>query len=48
VVCAPRSGGIRISPHFYNTSEEIARFFQIVKEEAGAQRAAGREGGENE
>ncbi|UCD48099.1 MAG: aminotransferase class V-fold PLP-dependent enzyme [Deltaproteobacteria bacterium] len=48
VVCAPRSGGIRISPHFYNTSEEIARFFQIVKEETGAQRAAGREGGENE
>lgn len=35
-VCSPRSGGIRISPHFYNTSEEIARFFGILKEEADA------------
>ncbi|MGE5663840.1 MAG: aminotransferase class V-fold PLP-dependent enzyme [Deltaproteobacteria bacterium] len=33
VVCSPRSGGIRISPHFYNTPEEIGRFFEIVKEE---------------
>jgi selenocysteine lyase/cysteine desulfurase len=39
-VCSPRMGGIRLSPHFYNTSDEIARFFQIVKEEAGLQRDA--------
>jgi selenocysteine lyase/cysteine desulfurase len=35
VVCASRSGGIRISPHFYNTPEEIERFFGILAEEAG-------------
>jgi selenocysteine lyase/cysteine desulfurase len=35
VVCSPRSGGIRISPHFYNTPEEIARFFEILAEEIG-------------
>jgi selenocysteine lyase/cysteine desulfurase len=35
VVCSPRSGGIRISPHFYNTPEEITRFFEILAEEAG-------------
>lgn len=35
VVCASRSGGIRISPHFYNTPEEIERFFEILAEEAG-------------
>jgi selenocysteine lyase/cysteine desulfurase len=35
VVCSPRSGGIRISPHFYNTPEEIARFFEILAEETG-------------
>lgn len=32
-VCASRSGGIRISPHFYNTPDEIARFFELVGEE---------------
>ena len=36
-VSSPRNGGIRVSPHFYNTSEEIARFFEILGEEAGAQ-----------
>ncbi len=36
VVCSPRLGGIRVSPHFYNTSEEIARFFEIVREEAAS------------
>jgi selenocysteine lyase/cysteine desulfurase len=35
VVCSPRAGGIRISPHFYNTAEEIARFFEILEEEKG-------------
>lgn len=34
VVCASRAGGIRISPHFYNTPEEIDRFFEILAEEA--------------
>ncbi len=33
-VCSPRAGGIRVSPHFYNTPEEIERFFEILKEEA--------------
>ena len=32
-VAAARFGGIRISPHFYNTAEEIDRFFGIVAEE---------------
>jgi selenocysteine lyase/cysteine desulfurase len=32
-VCSPRSGGIRVSPHFYNTPEEIDRFFAILREE---------------
>jgi selenocysteine lyase/cysteine desulfurase len=32
-VCSPRAGGIRISPHFYNTQEEIGRFFEILGEE---------------
>jgi selenocysteine lyase/cysteine desulfurase len=44
-VCSQRSGGIRISPHFYNTSEEIVRFFGILKEEAESLRA-GRNRGE--
>jgi selenocysteine lyase/cysteine desulfurase len=34
VVCSSRSGGIRISPHFYNTAEEIERFFEVLAEEA--------------
>ena len=32
-VCSPRAGGIRVSPHFYNTPDEIARFFEILGEE---------------
>lgn len=32
-VCSPRAGGIRVSPHFYNTPEELERFFAILKEE---------------
>ncbi len=42
VVCSPRAGGIRVSPHFYNISEEISRFFQIVKEESGSETGIGR------
>lgn len=41
VVCSPRSGGIRVSPHFYNTPEEIDRFFAILGEEIAAQREPG-------
>jgi len=33
VVCSPRAGGIRFSPHFYNTPEEIDRLFGMVTEE---------------
>ncbi len=32
-VCSHRAGGIRVSPHFYNTPEEIDRFFAILREE---------------
>lgn len=44
VVCSARSGGIRVSPHFYNTPEEIDRFFGILGEEIAApgDRGAGR------
>ncbi|PPD40839.1 MAG: aminotransferase [Methylobacter sp.] len=30
VVCALRGGGIRFSPHFYNTFEEIDRAFEFI------------------
>jgi len=30
VVCALRGGGIRFSPHFYNTAQEIAKAFTII------------------
>jgi len=30
VVCALRGGGIRFSPHFYNTFEEIDRAFELI------------------
>jgi selenocysteine lyase/cysteine desulfurase len=30
VVCALRGGGIRFSPHFYNTFEEIDRAFKLI------------------
>ena len=33
VVCAPRSGGVRVSPHFYNTTEEIGRLFEAIRAE---------------
>jgi selenocysteine lyase/cysteine desulfurase len=32
VVCAERSGGIRFSPHFHNTPEEIDRAFEILRQ----------------
>jgi selenocysteine lyase/cysteine desulfurase len=31
VVCAMRGGGIRFSPHFYNTFEEIDRALELVR-----------------
>ncbi len=33
VVTSPRAGGIRVSPHFYHTPEEISRFFAVLREE---------------
>ena len=30
VVCALRGGGIRFSPHFYNTEQEIAKVFELI------------------
>ncbi len=30
VVCALRGGGIRFSPHFYNTQQEIAKAFELI------------------
>jgi selenocysteine lyase/cysteine desulfurase len=30
VVCALRGGGIRFSPHFYNTFEEIDRTLELI------------------
>ena len=32
VVVSPRANGIRVSPHFYNTEEEIDRLVEAVKE----------------
>ncbi len=32
-VCSHRAGGIRLSPHFYNTPEEVDRIFEIAREE---------------
>lgn len=32
VVASPRGGGIRVSPHFYNTHEEIDLFLEILGE----------------
>lgn len=38
VVCAPRGGGIRFSPHFYNTFEEIDRAVHLASTAASAGR----------
>jgi cysteine desulfurase/selenocysteine lyase len=32
IICAPRGGGIRFSPHFYINTEKLARAMQIVDE----------------
>ncbi len=32
VVCAMRGGGIRFSPHFYNTTDELSNALALVKE----------------
>lgn len=32
IVVSPRANGIRVSPHFYNTEEEIDRLVEAVKE----------------
>ena len=32
VICAPRGGGIRFSPHYYNTTEEIDEAFRLVSD----------------
>jgi len=34
-VCSHRAGGIRLSPHFYNTPEEVDRIFEAVLDERG-------------
>lgn len=31
VICAPRGGGIRFSPHFYNTEAELARAVELLE-----------------
>ena len=31
IICSFRENNLRISPHFYNTEEEIARFIQILR-----------------
>jgi cysteine desulfurase/selenocysteine lyase len=32
-LCSHRAGGIRLSPHFYNTPDEVDRVFDILREE---------------
>jgi cysteine desulfurase/selenocysteine lyase len=32
-MCSPRGGGLRLSPHFYNTPEEVDRMFELIREE---------------
>ncbi|MDP8976026.1 MAG: aminotransferase class V-fold PLP-dependent enzyme [Actinomycetota bacterium] len=36
VVCSARSGGVRLSPHGYNTYEEVDRLVSVVGELAGS------------
>ena len=35
VVCSPRAGGVRLSPHGYNTAEEVDRLVSAVDELTG-------------
>ena len=30
IVCSPRSGGIRIAPHGYNTADDLQRVVDVV------------------
>jgi selenocysteine lyase/cysteine desulfurase len=30
VICAPRGGGIRFSPHYYNDPNEIEHVFELL------------------
>ncbi|MBE0569089.1 MAG: aminotransferase class V-fold PLP-dependent enzyme [Deltaproteobacteria bacterium] len=36
-LCSPRGGGLRLSPHFYNTPEEVDRMFDLLREERDRQ-----------
>ncbi|MDP8971022.1 MAG: aminotransferase class V-fold PLP-dependent enzyme, partial [Actinomycetota bacterium] len=36
VVCSARGGGVRVSPHGYNTTQEIDRLIDVVAEQARA------------
>jgi selenocysteine lyase/cysteine desulfurase len=31
IICAMRAGGIRVAPHFYNTEEEVDKFFLVLE-----------------
>lgn len=31
VVCTPREGSIRLSPHFYNNGEEVSKLLEVLK-----------------
>ncbi len=41
VIISLRSGALRFSPHFYNTKDEVARIFQILKRTRVSSRKAG-------
>jgi selenocysteine lyase/cysteine desulfurase len=36
IVCAPREGMLRFSPHFYNVESEIDRVIDVLRGAAGA------------
>lgn len=36
VICAPRGGGIRFSPHFYNSVDDLNRAIQILEQFPGS------------
>ena len=35
VICAPRGGGIRLSPHFYTSAEKLDRALELIRNYAG-------------